>query len=159
MQQSYITYCFFGFSISRYLDNQDVQLLKPICKALGIPIDPPVEVIVKKSALKEDPQTGRQIEYKGLMAPTPSSSCSAFVSLNSVPEFGQIESFFVYRSTQFVIIKKFHHPTICSYGLIVIPDRTSTTREIVALDKLSPPLVVACSDKELWILNHPPAVQ
>ena len=123
--QLYYVLLFFGFSISRYLDNQDVQLLKPICKALGIPIDPPVEVIVKKSALKEDPQTGRQIEYKGLMAPTPSSSCSAFVSLNSVPEFGQIQSFFVYRSTQFVIIKKFHHPTICSYGLIVIPDRTS----------------------------------
>lgn len=137
------------------MNDEDTVLFKPICKTLGLPIQPPVEVTVQKKVCKEDPQTGRKIEYNAQDLSAYSVTCSAFVSFNSVPEFGHIESFFVYRSTQFVVVQKFQHFTRRSGGLILIPDMTLTTRVILSFDnsKLSCPLVVAHRDKELWILN------
>lgn len=135
------------------MNDEDTALLTPICTTLGLPIQPPVEVTVQKKVLKEDPHTGRKVEYKALPAPdTPSRSCSAFISLNSL-QFGQIESFFTYRSTQFVVVQMFQRFIRHSDGLVMVPDLTLTTRSILTLDELSYPLVVAHSDKQLWILN------
>lgn len=140
------------------LDDEDTVLLEPICRSLGLPFQPPVNVTVQKKALKEDPHTGRKILYTTLplvSSSFPSRSCSAFVAVKSTAEFGQIESFFTYRSTQFAVIRRFQH---CSHhsALILVPDWSSTTKDkiIHSLENLSCPLVVANNDKELWILNH-----
>lgn len=128
--------------------------MKPICKALGLPIQPPIHVTVQKKVIKEDSETGRKVEYKPLSASNiPNITCSAFIPWNSAAEFGQIERFFLYRATQFVVVHKFLHFVHRSDGLILVPDMTLTTRVILTLDELSCPLVVAHSDKELWILN------
>ena len=145
------------FSISHTLTDEDTALLKPLCKTLCLPFQPPVEVTVLKKVLRDDPDTGRKIEYKALPTPnTPSTSCSAFVSLNSVADFGQIKSFFVYRSTTFAVVQKFQHFIPQSDGLMLVSDMTSTKKVILTLDTLSYPLVVAHDhiDRELWILNY-----
>ena len=56
----------FSFSISHSLNDEDTELLKPLCKELGLPIQPPVDVMVQKKAIKEDPHTGRKVEYKAV---------------------------------------------------------------------------------------------
>ena len=84
---------------------------------------------------------------------TAKSSCSAFVAVKSTAEFGRIESFFTYQSTQFAVIRRFQHLSRNS-GLVIVPDCTSTTKVIHPLENLPCPLVAAHNGKELWILNH-----
>lgn len=138
------------------LIEADVELLKPVCKELNIPVQPPVEVEFHKRLHKEDTITGRLIEYSSIATTVdlPTSS-SAFVSVNSQTEFGHIEKLFCYRSTQFVILSKFDNFTHTSDGLIIVADTTAKTRTILPFDSVSWPLVVASNpiDNQLWILN------
>lgn len=141
-------------SSSHSLDEVDTTLLKQACKDLHFPIQPPVEVKVVKKLEKENSQTGRNVEYTSLPISTlPRTTCSAFVSLKSSESFGQIESFFIYRSTKFVILHIFNSPAQRLHGLIYIADMTLTARKIVPFDNISLPLVIAINNNHLWILN------
>ena len=138
------------------LNEADVELLKPVCKALNIPVQSPVHVEFHKRLHKEDTITGRLVDYSSLTntVDLPTSS-SAFVSVKSQTEFGHIERFFCYRSTKFVILSMFDNFTHTSDGLIIIADSTAKTRTFLSFDSVSRPLVVASDpiDNQLWILN------
>lgn len=147
-------------SFSRTLGEGETALLKPVCKSLNMPLQPPVVVLHQKKATKEDQLTGRIITYSSInLKHTSGMYCSAFVSLDTKAytdhKFGQIESFFTYRAVQFAVIDMFECTANCLYGLTRIPDTKSTVKVIVPMEEVSPPLPVAidhdCS--ELWILS------
>lgn len=139
------------------LSDDEVLLLKPICRALDLPLQPPVSINLFKKVMVTEKPTGRVIEYRNDV------KCNSFVTLNknrdglnSEPRFGQIQSLFSYRNNNFAVIKKFECPTDNVSGLVCITNCTIHSKAIYLLEELSRPLVVAINesaDQKIWILN------
>ena len=132
------------------MDTADADLLKETCTALGIPLQPPVEVALYTKMVREDEDTGRLVEFK----------TGSTVALSSTPEpqFGNIVMLFTYRANNFVIVGRFGSSDMDD-GLVHIKDCTIESRVLVQLQTLPPPLVVARSHQDmntnqLWILNY-----
>ena len=109
-----------------------------------------MEVRLHKKVLKEDPHTGRKVEF--------SSGLSGVVSITTgtgTSSYGIIDSLFSYKKVQFALCSKFRASQRSKDGLVHIPDMTFKQKAIFPLDALSRPLVVATTscDNELWILS------
>ena len=74
------------------MDEADVDLLKPHCQTLNIPVQTATEVFVEKKLLKENKRTGQIIKYNSTS--TDKASCASVITLNSSLEFGHIKSVF-----------------------------------------------------------------
>ncbi len=143
-------------SHSRCLDKEEVALLTTVCATLDMPVQEPVAVCFQKRVTKEDPLTGRIIEYVTLQkAVCSSTTCASYVALSRQDhmEIGHIDSLFTYRSKVFAVIVKYEGVIHNVYGLLHIPDTTSQVKLIAHIEALSRPLAIARDSNELWILN------
>lgn len=139
------------------LTDDEVLLLKPICRTLDLPLQPPVSINLLKKVMVTEKQTGRVIEYRNDL------KCNSFVAVNKTGDgfncgarFGQIQSLFSYRNNNFAVINKFECPIDDVSGLVCITDCTVHSKAMFLLEELSRPLVVAINDspdQKIWILN------
>ena len=140
----------------RLLQDEEVTLLKPVCKNLNLPLQPPVSVVFLKKVTIKEKFTGRIIEYK------PSNFNAEPVILikrateltSSLSSFGYIENIFSYRSHTFAIVQQFECLGHTFNGLVCISDPSICRKQIYLLESVSRPLVTAVNESsELWILN------
>ncbi len=108
--------CFQPWKLLACLDEGEIAFLKPICRSLNMPLQPPVIATFHKKATKEEP-TGRIVEYRSRSLTHPS-----FVTLDSkapqeITTFGKTEDFFTYRSVKFAVVSRFECSTHSLYGL------------------------------------------
>ena len=73
----------------------NLELLKPICKNLNLPLQPPVSVDFLKKVILREKLTGRIIEYK----PSKSNSVVYITQPMHIAQltFGQVESLFIQK--------------------------------------------------------------
>ena len=142
--------------ISRDLDEGETLLFKPVCKKLGLPLQPPVTVKFfnsKKVSLIHKP-TGRAITY--ILRATDASGFPSIVSLDLSPlMFGKVEDIFSYRETKFANVKKIKCTISIFYGLRRLSNCIDGDSVILPVHEISRPLALARSGSDIWILNHP----
>lgn len=145
--------------ILRDLDEDETLLFKPVCKRLGLPLQPPVVVTFlnsKKVTLIDKP-TGRAIDYT--LCTTNVSDFPSVVSLDQSPDqssltFGKLQDIFSYREKSFAIVKKINCTINCFYGLKRLSNCIDDDSGIVPIYEISRPLAIARSGSDIWILNH-----
>ena len=143
--------------ILRDLDEHETLLFKPVCKKLGLPLQPPVMVTFlnsKKVTLIDKP-TGRAIDYT--LCTTNALDFPSVVSLaidQSPLTFGKLQDIFAYREKSFAIVKKINCTIGGFYGLKCLSDCVDDDSSIVPIDEISRPLALARSGSDIWILNH-----
>ena len=143
--------------ISRDLDEHETLLFKPVCKRLGLPLQPPVMVTFlncKKVTLIDKP-TGRAINYT--LCTTNPLDFPSVVSLaidKSPLTFGKLQDIFSYREKSFAIVKKINCTISCFYGLKCLTNCVDDTSDVIPLHEISRPLALARSGSDIWILNH-----
>lgn len=145
-KQIYILF-FFPYSKTRYLNTEEIEMMKSLVRECSLPFQTPMEVKIHKKILREDPHTGRKIEF--------SSGLSGVVSFLTAEtsSYGEINSLFSYRAVHFACCSKFDN-AIRRDGLGYVADKTLQNSAILPLDALSCPLVFATGcDNELWILS------
>lgn len=160
MQYNYIhmymrIYFLYSEGISRDLGVGEIQLFKPVCKKLGLPLQPPVtvETLNSKKVTIIDKPTGRAIVYT--LCDTDASGFPSIVSLDqSVLTFGKLYDIFSYREIKFASVKKIKCTISNFYGLRRLSNCIDDDSVILSIHEISRPLAYARSGLDIWILNH-----
>lgn len=137
----------FSYSKTRFLDSTECKLMEPLARKYSLPIHDPMEITLHKKVLRDDPLTGRRVQF----SPGLSGVVSTGTSL-----YGKIDCLFSYGNVHFAFCSTFGASQVLKEnGLVFVPDMSSGQKSILPLEKLSRPLVVATGsdDNELWILS------
>ena len=139
------------------LNEDDVELFKPVCKRLNLPVQYPVAVCFLKKVSVIDNPTGRAIDYRSA---NETATCFNVVFITSQSpvthdqQFAMIKSLFVYRGINFAILEIFKYPVHFSDGIGHVTNCTETSRAVFPLDEVSRPLVIAIKRlPQFYILN------